>query len=342
LTPLKEGASTDRKRPQNPVKPYPYRDEDVTYRNEPAKIELAGTLTLPPGKGPFPAVLLITGSGQQDRDESILGHKPFLVLADHLTRKGIAVLRVDDRGAGKSGGTFATSTSADFATDVEAGLAYLNTRPEIDHRKTGLIGHSEGGMIAPMVAARNPSVAFIVMMAGTGVSGAEVLPAQVTAIVEASGKSHEEAVKDGANERQILTLIEQGASIDAIEKRMQELSNHAPDEQTKAQVKQLQSPWFRFFLKYDPAVDLRKVKCPVLALDGEKDRQVLPDQNLPAIRKALEAGGNRHFEIEKIPGLNHLFQTAKTGAPGEYAEIEETISPVALNRISTWILRQTQ
>ena len=340
LKPSKDTAALERKRPQNPVKPYPYREEEVTYRNEGAAIQLAGTLTIPQGKGPFPTVLLITGSGQQDRDESLLGHKPFLVLADHLTRKGIAVLRVDDRGAGKSGGNFAASTSADFATDVEAGLAFLKTRAEVDKSKLGLVGHSEGGMIAPMVAARNPGVSFIVMMAGTGVTGAEILPAQVAAIMESSGQSHEEALKHAANEREILALFEQNASEDVIDKKMHEIASSVPDEQRKAQLKALQSPWFRFFLKYDPSVDLRKVRCPVLAINGEKDMQVLADQNLPAIRKALEAGGNKHSEIEKLPGLNHLFQTAKTGSPSEYADIEETISPVALNRISSWILKQ--
>ena len=195
-------------------------------------------------------------------------------------------------------------------------------------------------MIAPYVAARNPSVAFIVMMAGTGVPGREILPEQVTSITEASGESHEEAVKHGDNEREVLALFEQGASDEAIGKKMQEISSKVPDEQRKAQLKALRTPWFQFFLKYDPAQDLKKVKCPVLAMIGEKDKQVLPRQNLPAIRKALEAGGNKQFEAVELPGLNHLFQTAKTGAPGEYSENEETIAPAALNRISSWILKQ--
>ena len=332
-------AVVEPKRPQNPAKPYPYREEEVAYRNESADLKLAATLTLPQGKGPFPAVVLITGSGPQDRDESLLGHRPFLVLADHLTRQGIAVLRADDRGVAKSGGNFAIATSADFATDAEAGIAYLRTLPEVDGRKLGLVGHSEGGLIAPMIAARNPSVAFIVMMAGTGVRGADVLPAQVIAITEASGASHEKAVTEGAHQREILTLLEQGASEEVLVKKLGEWSSKASEDQLKAQLKPLQSPWFRYFLTHDPAADLQKVKCPVLAINGEKDMQVLPDQNLPAIRKALTAGGNRHFEVEQLPGLNHLFQTAKTGAPGEYAQIEETISPAALNRMSAWILK---
>ena len=192
-----------------------------------------------------------------------------------------------------------------------------------------------------MAAARNPSVAFIVLMAGPGVSGAEVLVAQVAAIKEASGASHDQALQEGENERQILTLLGTGVDRTAIEKKLRELGGgKISDEQLKAQLKQMQSPWFQYFLKYDPAVALQKVKCPVLAINGEKDKQVLPGQNLPAIRKALEAGGNKHFEIDQLAGLNHLFQTAKTGAPGEYAEIEETISPVALNRISSWIAKQ--
>ena len=181
---------------------------------------LAATLTLPQGRGPFPGVLLITGSGPQDRDESLLGHKPFLVLSDYLTRKGIAVLRADDRGTGKSTGNFGTAITADFATDTEAGVGYLKSRPEINHRKIGLIGHSEGGIIAPMVAARNPNVAFIVMMAGSGVPGDEILPAQVQAIAEASGQSHEEGAKAGAREREVLSLIETEKDEAALEKEL--------------------------------------------------------------------------------------------------------------------------
>ena len=183
---VKDAAELERRRPQNPRKPYPYREEEITYDNKAAGIRLAATLTVPPGEGPFPAVVLITGSGPQDRDESLLGHRPFLVLADYLTRQGITVLRADDRGVGQSGGNFATATTADFATDAEAGVAYLKTRPEADPQKIGLIGHSEGAIIAPMVAARNPDVTFLVMMAGSGVPGDEILVAQVLLISEAS------------------------------------------------------------------------------------------------------------------------------------------------------------
>jgi dienelactone hydrolase len=320
------------------VKPYPYREEEVSYKNEKAGITLGGTLTIPPGKGPFPGVVLITGSGQQDRDETLMGHKPFLVLADHLTRKGIVVLRSDDRGMGKSGGNFAKSTTADFADDAEAAFAYLQTRPEINARKIGFIGHSEGGVIAPMIAARNPLVAFIVMMAGTGVRGDELLPIQVMRLVEASGGSHETAEKAAATEREVLKMVIEGKDDATIKQRIGDLSPAGMTSEMQLQA--LRSPWFRYFIAYDPSEALRKVKCSVLALDGDKDLQVDSKQNLPAIRKALEAGGNKNFELVEFPGLNHLLQTAKTGAVGEYAEIEETIAPAALDKMSSWILKQ--
>ena len=329
------------KRPQNPVPPYPYHDEEVTYDNKVQNVTIAATLTIPQGKGPFPAVVLITGSGAQDRDESLLGHKPFLVLSDYLTRHGIAVLRADDRGTGKSTGDFKTATSADLATDAEAGVAYLKTRAEVNAHKIGLIGHSEGGLIAPMIAARNKDVAFIVMMAGTGVPGDQILPAQSEAIEVAGGKNPEQAAKDAVKEREMLTLVETEKDEAVLEKELREkMTGDVPDAQIGAAIKQLTSPWFRYFLTYDPATALRKVTCPVLAINGELDKQVLPNQNLPPIRKALEEARNKHFEIDQMPELNHLFQTAKTGALSEYAEIEETIAPVALEKMGSWILKQ--
>ena len=341
LKPAKDQAELELKRPQNPVKPYPYRDEDVTYDNKIQNVTLAATLTIPQGKGPFPAVVLITGSGAQDRDESLLGHKPFLVLSDYLTRHGIAVLRADDRGTAKSTGDFATATTADFATDAEAGIAYLKTRPEIDPHKIGLIGHSEGGVIAPMIAARNKDVAFIVMMAGTGVPGDQILVAQGEAVAIASGKSSAEAAKNAAKEKEMLTLVETEKDQAILEKELKErMAGDAPEAQIGVQIKQVTSPWFRYFLTYDPATALRKVTCPVLAIYGSLDKQVLPSQNLPPIRKALAESGNKQVEVDELPGLNHLFETAKTGSLAEYSQIEETISPVALEKMSTWILKQ--
>ena len=341
LKPVKDQAELELKRPQNPVRPYPYHDEDVTYDNKVQNVTLAATLTIPQGKGPFPGVVLITGSGPQDRDESLLGHKPFLVLSDYLTRHGIAVLRADDRGVGKSTGVFAKGTTADFATDAEAGVAYLKTRAEIDPHKIGLVGHSEGGVIAPMVAARNKDVAFIVMMAGTGVPGDQILPAQGEAIEVASGKSPEEAAKNAAKEKEMLTLVETEKDDAVLQKELKEkMTGEIPEAQIGSQISQITSVWFRYFLTYDPATALRKVTCPVLAINGSLDKQVLPSQNLPAIRKALAESGNQHVEVDELPGLNHLFQTAKTGSPAEYAQIEETMSPVALDKMATWILKQ--
>jgi len=341
LKKVKDQSELERKRPQNPVEPYPYREEEVSFNNKVENVTLAATLTIPPGKGPFPAVELITGSGPQDRDESLMGHKPFLVLSDYLTRHGIEVLRADDRGTGKSSGVFADATTADFATDTEAGIAFLKTRPEVDPHRIGLIGHSEGAVIAPMVAARNKDVAFIVMMAGTGVPGDQVLVAQGEAITVASGGDPAKAAADAAKEKEMLRLVETEKDQAALEKELREkMAGQVPEAQVGMQIKQLTSPWMRYFLTYDPATALRKVTCPVLALNGSLDKQVLPSQNLPAIRKALEQAGNKHFEIDELPGLNHLFQTAKTGAISEYAEIEETMSPVALDKMAGWILKQ--
>lgn len=341
LKPIKDMAELETKHPQNPVKPYPYHEEDLTFENKVQNVTLAATLTIPQGKGPFAGVVLITGSGPQDRDESLLGHKPFLVLSDYLTRRGIAVLRADDRGVGKSTGVFSKATTADFATDIEAGIAYLKTRAEIDPQKIGLIGHSEGGVIAPMIAARNKDVAFIVMMAGTGVPGDQVIVAQLKAIEIANGKSDQEAEKDGAKQAEILKLVETEKDDTVLQKGLREkMAGDVPEARIGMVINQLTSVWFRYFLTYDPSTALRKVTCPVLVLNGSLDKQVLPSQNLPAIRKALEEAGNKYFEVDELPGLNHLFQTAKTGSPSEYAQIEETISPVALEKIAAWILQQ--
>jgi len=335
---VKDKATLERRRPQDPVRPYPYQELEVSYDNKLQGDTLAGTLTIPSGKGPFPAVLLITGSGPQDRDESLMGHRPFLVLSDWLTRNGIVVLRSDDRGVGKSTGDFAAATTADFATDAEAGVAFLKARFEVDPSKIGLIGHSEGGIIAPMVAARNHDVGFIVMMAGSGVPGDQILVEQTLLISEAEGMSEDVAEKNAAKEKELLALLVKGEDSPTLQQQIREkLGGRANQPELSAQITALTSPWFRYFLSYDPATALRHVTCPVLALSGEKDLQVPPKQNLPALRKALEEAGNKKFEVDELPGLNHLFQTANTGAPSEYALIEETMSPIVLEKISTWI-----
>lgn len=343
LTRMKQTELPAPRRPQMPVKPYPYHEEDVVIENVSAKVTLAGTLTVPHGPGPFPAVLLITGSGPQDRDESLMGHKPFLVLADHLTRHGISVLRLDDRGVGKSTGDFAAATTADFSTDAEAGFLYLLSRPEIAPRKVGLIGHSEGGLIAPMVAARNEKVAFIVLMAASGVPGDDVLVEQVRMMALASGAPADQVAIMATRQREVLTILKNEADAATRERKVrQTLAGAVPEAQLTPQLKTMESPWFRYFLQYNPADALRRVKCAVLAIDGDKDTQVSAQRDLPAIRDALLAGGNAHVETVAFPALNHLFQTATSGAPTEYGVIEETVSPVALNKISGWILEQTR
>ncbi|MDI6807897.1 MAG: alpha/beta fold hydrolase [Candidatus Eisenbacteria bacterium] len=344
------------KRPQEPKKPYPYREEEVSYKNENAGITLAGTLTLPEGKGPFPAVILITGSGPQDRDETVFGHRPFLVLADYLTRHGIAVLRVDDRGVGSSTGSFSQATSESSASDVLAGIKYLKSRNEVNQKKIGLIGHSEGGIIAPMVAVQSKDIAFIVLMAGTGLTGEQILYLQGALIAKANGASDEEIAENRALQERMFTVLKQEKDDAVASKKLREIMLEAlktmTDDEKKAfghseaaidpQLRQLMSPWFRTFLTYDPKPALMKVKCPVLAINGEKDLQVPPDENLAAIKDALVAGRNKHYSIRELEGLNHLFQPSQTGTPLEYGKIEETMSPTALKMIADWIQEKTQ
>jgi pimeloyl-ACP methyl ester carboxylesterase len=305
---------------------------------------------------PFPAVILITGSGQQDRDESVFGHRPFLILADYLTRRGLAVLRVDDRGVGGSKGDASQATSVDFAQDVLAGVEYLKTRQEIDPRRIGLIGHSEGGIIAPIVATQSSDVAFIVLMAGTGVPGDIIIEKQIAGLLQAAGT--DQAAIDTAlqNQRRVYEVIktetDPNLTKEKIRKIIHESAGALSEEQKKAlqssdavvdaQAQGAASPWFRFFVTHDPKTVLRRVKCPVLAINGQFDRQVLPGDNLPAIEEALREGGNTHFTVKELPGLNHLFQTAQTGNIDEYARMEETIAPLALETMAQWIEAQTQ
>jgi fermentation-respiration switch protein FrsA (DUF1100 family) len=342
-------------RPQEPKKPYPYIEEEVTYENEKAGIKLAGTLTLPRSEGPFPAVILITGSGGQDRNETIFGHRPFLVLSDHLTRKGIAVLRVDDRGVGGSTGNLFKSTIEDFAGDVLTGVKYLKSRNEINHNKIGLIGHSEGGDIAPIAAARSSDVAFIILMAGTGVTVEEFMYLQSDLLLKAAGASENVLAMQHTSSKQILDILKQEKDNTVAEKKIRKIMTDflmklskeeketlgASEATMENQLKTVLSPWFRFFLTYDPKSALMKVKCPVLAINGQLDLQVPPKENLSAIEEALKAGGNTNYTIRELPNHNHLFQRAQTGTISEYAKIEETISPIALKAITQWILKQT-
>lgn len=327
-------------RPQNPKKPYPYDEEEVSYPNKVVEgVTLAGTLTIPRVAGRHPAVLLLTGSGPQDRDESLMGHKPFLVMADHLTRKGIAVLRFDDRGFGKSTGKFATAAMDDFISDARAGIEFLKAHARIDARQLGIIGHSEGGLVAPKVAAGSADIAFIILMAGTGVIGEELLYKQGELIARAMGASAEVIAKQRAQQTEIFAVVKSEAEEATRAAKVRAFMDKSSVPGGDAQVRMMSSAWFRELLTYDPAPTLAKVKQPVLAINGELDLQVPPSQNLPPIVKALEVGGNQDYAAVKLRGLNHLFQTSKTGAVSEYAQIEETIAPVALETISDWILR---
>ena len=314
---VKDSAELERPRPQNPAKPYPYREEDVSFENSAAGIRLAGTLTIPPGKGPFPGMILIAGSGAHDRDEALMGHRPFLVLSDYLTRRGIAVLRYDKRGVGESEGNYATATTADFADDAEAGLAYLTTRAEVDRRKIGLVGHSEGGMIAPMLAARDSSVAFIVMMAGPGVPGDELLVEQTLLIAEANGQTHETAEKAAGEERIILSLVKDETDSAVLEKKLREqLTGQMPEAQIGAAIKSTSSPWFRYFISYDPATALRKVKCPVLAVIGSKDLQVPPEAEHSCDSKSAARRGQPEIRNRRVAGPESLVSNCEDRLAG--------------------------
>lgn len=339
-------------RPQEPKPPYPYQEVQVRYPNEKAGIELAGTLTLPAGEGPFPVVLLISGSGPQDRNEALVGHKPFLVLADYLTRRGIAVLRVDDRGVAESTGDFASATTLDFTDDVLAGVEFLKTRPELDPARIGLIGHSEGGLVAPLAAKASSDVAFIVLMAGPGVNGEEIAYLQAESLLQAAGAPQEYIEEQKAMQEALFTIVktEKDPNKAAEEMRAVMLAPYAGLSEEElaslgdlegavmAQTYQLLSPWYQFFMTYDPLPALREVTVPVLAINGSKDLQVPTEPNLTLIEQALQEGGNTNYTIVELPGLNHLFQTAPMGSPEEYYQIEETMSPAALEVMGDWLV----
>lgn len=341
-------------RPQDPVKPYPYYSEDVVFKNNKDDIQLAGTLTLPEQTGAFPVVVLITGSGPQNRDEELMGHKPFLVWSDYLTRNGIAVLRFDDRGTAASTGNFKTATTPDFATDVEAAVQFLKTRKEIDKTKIGLMGHSEGGIIAPMVAAGNNDIRFIVLLAGTGLPGSDILLMQQELIGRAGGVSETELQHSKALNKQAFDIVIKSTNLEALKTELttflqkayqQDSALKIPEGTSEAdfigkQVAQLTSPWMVYFIKHDPALTLQKVTCPVLAIGGSKDLQVPAGANLAAISNALAKAGNKMVTTKEFPGLNHLFQECTTGSPAEYAGIEQTVSPEVLDFVTKWILKQ--
>jgi pimeloyl-ACP methyl ester carboxylesterase len=335
------------RRPQIPVKPYPYKEEELAFPNAKIGASLTATLTIPRGPGPFPAAILLAGSGPLDRDETDSGHRPFLILADHLTRQGIAVLRYDKRGVGKSAGDYEAATTADFADDAQAALTFLKRRKEIDARKIGIIGHSEGGIIAPMIASSSSDVAWIVILAGPATKGEETLLLQSDLITRAAGMTTEQVAKSLDFDRESYNLVRHEKDRAALESKLQDLVKvsglgpAAPSAFLQRQIHWTSSPWFRYFLDYDPALALQTTKCPVLVLSGERDLQVPPKENLPLARKALEAAGNKDFQVIELPGLNHQFQHCYLGLPAESRAIEETFAPEALTTISTWIRKHS-
>ncbi|MCW3789154.1 alpha/beta hydrolase family protein [Plebeiibacterium sediminum] len=341
-------------RPQEPQKPYPYISEEVKFENTKDIVTLAGTLTVPKKDGKFPAVVLISGSGPQNRDEEVFGHKPFLVLSDYLTRNNIAVLRFDDRGIAQSTGNFKTATTLNFSRDVEAAVEYLKTRTEID--KIGLIGHSEGGVIAPMVAANVKDIDFIVLLAGIGMPADELLQLQSELIGRAYGVNDSALTLSKTINKELYNIVKQNNKPESTKQKLSayldKVFQENPDfpipggmnkeAYIKMQVETLSSPWMSYFLKINPEPILKKVKCPVLAINGEKDLQVPAIENLNGIKTALEKGGNKNVTTKAIPHLNHLFQECQTGLPMEYNTIQETFSPNALKLIYNWIETQTK
>jgi len=356
LTFRKVKTVTEKKRPQTPVPPFPYITEDLVYQNADNTISYGATITIPQGKGPFPAVLLLTGSGQQNRDEEILGHKPFAVIADHLTRSGYIVLRVDDRGMGKTTGDVMSATTLDFAKDAATSIEYLKSRKQVDQSKIGLIGHSEGGMIAQILGAERNDLRFIIMLAGPGENNIKLMEDQNKSILTKAGLTEEYINSYLSLYRNFLSTIltsEQASIINDLTNVVDNWIAATPativkattgisDETTKMKFinqfrNQVDRPWFRYFLSYDPAANLKKIKANVLALNGSNDIQVVSKENLAAIEQALKQGTSAGYEIKELPGLNHLFQECKSCTVAEYNQLEQTISPAVLQIITEWM-----
>jgi pimeloyl-ACP methyl ester carboxylesterase len=343
-------------RPQTPLPPFPYTVEDVEFDNADKSVHLAGTITYPSAGGPFAAAILISGSGQQDRDETIAGHKPFAVIADHLTKQGMAILRLDDRGTGKSTGEVEKATSADFANDIETAIQYLSGHPAIDKNKIGLIGHSEGGLIASIIASRNKNIEFMILLAGPGTKGSVLLADQVEAIMQASNVPGPSAKAFKTLYSQVihhsLTAKDTAAAITAAISTYYSWKKNAPgtvltdlgittdkidEENIRTMVREFSKPWMKYFLQSDPVPYLQNTNAKVLALNGEKDVQVLPQPNLAGITAALQKSKSPVYEVKEMEGLNHLFQTCRQCTPAEYGMLEETFSPMALQAMSEWL-----
>lgn len=326
-------------RPQEPEPPFPYTTTDVSFRNVQDDVTLAGTLTIPEGEGPHPGVVLVSGSGPQNRNAEVMGHKLFLVLADYLTRQGIAVLRFDERGVGASTGSRDSLTTETLARDVEAAADLLASRPEVDRDRVGIYGHSEGGWIAPMVANRFDEVDFLVLVAPAGVSGGDIVVEQTVRMAEVQGAQPSALDSIRSFRSRLMGAVTQEADSATIARRIQRIVKTAGGASSTAQslVQAYTSPWFRYFATHDPAPMYRKVDEPVLVLFGGKDLQVTPAQNLEPVRSALQASDSPSVTVRELEGLNHLMQPADTGLPGEYRQIETTMDPEALETVASWI-----
>ena len=333
-------------RPQTPIAPFPYLSEEVVFTNKTANnIKLAGTLTIPKDVVKPCVAILISGSGPQNRNEKAFEHEPFLILSDYLSRNGIAVLRFDDRGTAQSEGDFKSATSYDFSTDVEAAFEYLLTRNDINKKRIGLIGHSEGGLIAPIVAARNENIAFVVSLAGPAIEIDKLMLTQIEDLSRAEGNTSEQIKYKMELNTQVFNAIKSIEDANHLETKTREIltKNNYANNDKKSQdsfVKRITSSWFRYFIKYNPSPTLEKIHCPVLAINGNLDKQVNAEMNLEAMRTALTRGNNPDFTIQYLPGLNHSFQEAKTGNIAEYTLIEQTMSPLALETIAQWIRKR--
>ena len=356
---VKTKADVGLKRPQSPKPPFGYKSDDVEYDNADKSVHFGATLTYPASGTNFPAAILITGSGQQDRDETILEHKPFAVIADYLTKQGFAVLRVDDRGKGKTKGAVATATSADFAEDVKTSLSFLKKQSNIDTGRLGLIGHSEGGLIAALVSNKRSDINFIILLAGTGVSGSELMAAQNVAVLTTQGFKKDIAEAYGKFYLQLAKEVTVGANEDSAmltaRKVFENWKSYVPQitleslgmaERNQVQdklvsmVKAFRSPWMKYFINTDPADFLMNTNAKVLALNGEKDIQVIAETNLDGIKKALKKSNSKVYDVKILPGLNHLFQHCKQCTAAEYGKLEETFSPEALQIMGDWMKKE--
>ena len=338
-------------RPQEPKPPFPYFGEEVEFENKTAGVKFSGTFTRPKEGKRFASVILVTGSGPQDRDESLFGHKPLAVIADHLTKNGFAVLRYDERGVGKSTGNYSEATTMDFTLDAIEAVKYLKSRSDVDSSRTGIIGHSEGGVVAPMAAAMFPGVNFIVMLAGLGVPGDELMLMQYRAVMESESAPESKIEKQLIFNRELFEIVKSetdsakffAAADDLIAEFQKVLTpeeKEIPDfkpETLRNMLKIVNTKWFRYFINTDPKEYLAKVRAPVLALNGTKDIQVPYRENLAAIEKSLKAAGNKNYKTVPLEGLNHLFQKCGKCSIEEYGKLEETFNEAALKEISGWM-----